>query len=92
MKQYKLMNEFGKIYLSDTPGLYGGNKELKIYGELDCKSALQWIKKGYYVKNRVFFANEEIAIKAGYRPCGVCMREKYKLWNEKQKLTLKRTK
>jgi methylphosphotriester-DNA--protein-cysteine methyltransferase len=32
------------------------------------------------VKHRVFFANEETAVAAGYRPCAVCLRERYAAW------------
>ena len=39
-KIYKLMGADRKIYESETPGQYGGNKKLKIYGRLDCPSAL----------------------------------------------------
>lgn len=53
----------------------GGNANLKIYGTLNCKSG-----KRLKTKNRVFFANEAEAIEKGYRPCGHCMRTKYKLW------------
>lgn len=81
-KKYKLINDSGNQYLSDTKGLFGGNKKLKIYGRLDCPSALRWIAKGHYVQNRVFFKNEETAIKAGYRPCAVCMPDEYKKWKE----------
>jgi methylphosphotriester-DNA--protein-cysteine methyltransferase len=28
----------------------------------------------------VFFADEETAIAAGFRPCGACQREKYRAW------------
>jgi methylphosphotriester-DNA--protein-cysteine methyltransferase len=77
---YKLRDENNKEYLSDTPGLLGGNKSLKIYGHLDCSSALRWIAKGHYIRHRVFFKDEETAIKAGYRPCAVCMPEAYKTW------------
>jgi methylphosphotriester-DNA--protein-cysteine methyltransferase len=28
----------------------------------------------------VFFADEETAIAAGFRPCGACMREEYRRW------------
>ena len=56
----------------------------KIYGRLDCPSALRWIAKGHYVKNRVFFKDEATAIAAGYRPCAVCMPNEYKKWKEKQ--------
>lgn len=81
---YKLIGKDGKQYLSETPGTLGGHKKLKIYGRLDCPSALKYIEKGQYVKQRVFFADEETAIAAGYRPCGVCMKEKYKKWKESQ--------
>ena len=49
---------------------------------LDCKSAIRYIQKGEYVKHRVFFADELTAIEAGYRPCGVCMKERYKQWKK----------
>ena len=90
---YKLINDKGEEYLSDIPGTLGGNKRLKIYGRLDCPSANRWIEKGYYVNDRVFFKDEETAIKAGYRPCAVCMRKEYEEWKHEQKsliYTLKR--
>ncbi len=79
-KQYKLLGTDGKIYLSETPGTFGGNGKLKIYGRLDCPSALSTIKRfpGSYEKSRVFFADEKTALAAGYRPCGNCLREKYR--------------
>ena len=83
-KTYKLVDENGKPYLSQTPGTIGGYKKRKIYGRLDCPSALRHIAKGEYVKYSVFFADEETAIKAGYRPCGICMKEAYKVWKAKQ--------
>ena len=88
-KLYKLINENGEEYLSDVPGTLGGNKRLKIYGRLDCSSANKWIGKGYYVKDRVFFLNEDIAIKAGYRPCAVCMKKEYEAWKKQQKVLTK---
>ena len=78
-KEYKLMSVNGQ-YLSKIPGTLGGNKKLKIYGKFDCKSALNWIQKGKYISNRVFFEDEEKAKEAGYRPCGICMRKEYKKW------------
>ena len=79
-KQYKLLNANGEIYLSDTPGIFGGNGKLKIYGRLDCYFALSTIKRfpGSYEKSRVFFADEKTALTAGYRPCGNCLKAKYK--------------
>ena len=73
------------IVLSKIPGTLGGNKKLKIYGKLDCKSALTWLDKGYYVNNRVFFENEEVAKELGYRPCSVCMKKEYKIWKQNNK-------
>ena len=79
MKQYKLLGPDGKQYLSETPGTLGGNGKLKIYGRLDCPSALSTIRRfpGSYEKSRVFFADEKTALAAGFRPCGNCLREKY---------------
>ena len=78
-KSYKLLDINGE-YFSKIPGTLGGNKKLKIYGKLDCKSALNWINKGKYVSNRVFFEDEEKAKEAGYRPCGICMKKEYQKW------------
>lgn len=86
-KQYRLIGADGKEYLSDEKGALGGNKQLKIYGRLDCYSALNALKRptrDAYIKNRVFFKDEETAIAAGYRPCGNCMREQYKKWKAAQ--------
>lgn len=80
MKQYKLLGPDGKQYLSETPGTLGGNGKLKIYGRLDCPSALSTIRRfpGSYEKSRVFFTDEKTALAAGFRPCGNCLREKYR--------------
>ena len=80
MKKYKLLGADGKIYESETPGTLGGNGKLKIYGRLDCPSALSTIRRfpGSYEKSRVFFADEKTALEAGYRPCGNCMRAQYR--------------
>lgn len=80
MKKYKLIGRDGKPYESTTPGTLGGHKRNKGYGKLDCRSALLWIGKGYYVKHRIFFADEATAIAAGYRPCATCMKEHYAIW------------
>ena len=83
-KKFKLIDSNGQEYLSSTPGKLGGHRKLKIYGRLDCPSAKKWIEKGHYVSNRVFFANEAIALAAGYRPCAKCMPEQYKKWKEQK--------
>lgn len=84
MKTYKLLGADGKIYESENPGLLGGNGKLKIYGRLDCPSALSTIRRfpGSYEKSRVFFADEKTALAAGYRPCGNCLRQKYREYME----------
>lgn len=56
---------------------FGGNKKLKIYGTLQCKSGKRMKKQ-----NRFFFVSQNEAIKHGYHPCGNCMIERYKTWNE----------
>ena len=84
MKVYKLLGADGKIYESETPGQFGGNGKMKIYGRLDCPSALSTIRRfpGAYEKHRVFFADERTALAAGYRPCGNCLRQKYREYME----------
>lgn len=81
-KEYSLLTENGVIP-SKIPGTVGGNKKLKIYGKLDCYNALNWISKGYYIDNRVFFENAEIAERLGYRPCAKCMKKEYIKWKNK---------
>ena len=80
MKMYKLIGADGEQYLSETPGTFGGNGKDKIYGKLDCGTALRSIREypGVYEQHRVFFADEKTALAAGYRPCGNCLREKYR--------------
>ena len=80
--RYFLTDRNGKQYLSAKPGQLGGHRKLKIYGKLDCPSANHHIANGDYVRHRVFFADEETATAAGYRPCGVCMKEKYQEWKD----------
>jgi methylphosphotriester-DNA--protein-cysteine methyltransferase len=57
---------------------FGGNKKLKIYGTLYCTSG-----KSMKIENRVFFNSEKEAIEQGYRPCGHCMKNEYKKWQNK---------
>ncbi len=80
---YTLLDAHGRPYLSETAGLLGGNSKDRIFGELDCWSATRWVGRGYE-RIRVFFADEETAIAAGYRPCGHCMRDKYRQWKSGQ--------
>jgi hypothetical protein len=79
-KLYKLLGADGKEYLSPTKGTLGGHRRLRLYGRLDCRSALSYISKGHYVEHRVFFKDEATAISAGYRPCSRCMPQEYRAW------------
>lgn len=75
-----LIGPDGVAYESSRPGRLGGHRGTRIYGRLDCPSALRAIKRGGYVRDRVFFAGERDAIAAGYRPCAVCLPEAYRAW------------
>ena len=57
---------------------FGGNKKLKIYGTLQCKSGKRMKKE-----NRVFFGSEKEAINKSFRPCGHCMKDEYEAWKNK---------
>jgi len=35
------------------------------------------------VANRVFFADEDTARAAGYRPCAVCLPDRYRSWRDR---------
>ena len=61
-------------------GTIGGHRLTRIYGRLDCPSALRAIAKGGYVTHRVFFADEATAVAAGYRPCARCLPVQYREW------------
>lgn len=80
-KQYTLIGPDGEQVRSAVPGTLGGNRRLKIYGSLDCRSAIGSLPTGY-AKHRVFFADEATAIAAGYRPCATCMQDEYRAWVE----------
>ncbi|MCJ7932213.1 MAG: metal-binding protein [Chryseobacterium sp.] len=54
---------------------FGGNKKLKIYGLLGCNAGKRMKRE-----NRIFFISEQEAVLNNYRPCGLCMKEKYKKW------------
>jgi methylphosphotriester-DNA--protein-cysteine methyltransferase len=54
---------------------YAGNRRLKIYGTLQCVSG-----KRMKQENRIFFTSESEALHLGFRPCGHCMRARYRQW------------
>jgi len=70
-KLYQLIKKGDIICAGYMPG--------KIYGRLDCASG-----KRMSPANRIFFKSALEAAATGYRPCGNCMREEYKLWKNKQ--------
>jgi hypothetical protein len=84
VKKYTLIGADGKLFDSEAPGTLGGYRPAKIYGSLDCRSALKAIEKGGYAKHRVFFLDESSAVAAGYRPCAKCMPDQYTKWKAQQ--------
>jgi len=78
--KYILLGADGQPYASEERGRWGGHRGTRIYGRLDCPSALRAIARGGYARHRVFFADEATALAAGYRPCAVCCRDRYDAW------------
>jgi hypothetical protein len=74
---YTLLGPDRSYYRGATPGTLGGNRRGRLYGRLDCPSALRAIAGGGYVDSRVFFADEATATRVGYRPCAVCLPIQY---------------
>ncbi|MFG2501259.1 Ada metal-binding domain-containing protein [Streptomyces sp. NPDC048441] len=79
-RTYALRGPDGSPFPSSTPGTLGGHSRGRLYGRLDCPSALRAIARGHYVTHRVFFADEATAVAAGYRPCAVCLPAQYARW------------
>jgi methylphosphotriester-DNA--protein-cysteine methyltransferase len=77
---YILIGADGCPYQSPAKGLWGGHRGTKIYGRFDCPAALRAVVRGGYAKHRVFFADEAAATAAGYRPCGICCKDRYQEW------------
>lgn len=80
MTTYTLTGADGHPYESEVKGQWGGHRRTKIYGRLDCPSALRAIARGGYTWRRAFFADEATAIAAGYRPCATCCPDRYQAW------------
>ena len=75
---HRLLGADGTERPSAAPGTLGGHRRSKIYGRLDCPSALRAIARGGpYASHRVFFASEADAVSAGYRPCTICLPTAY---------------
>ena len=84
-RSWTLIGADGEPYLSETPGRFGGHRRRKLYGLLTCRSAAQALARGGYARERVFFSDEATAIAAGYRPCAVCLPERYAAWKATRK-------
>ena len=80
MKTYTLTGPDGEPYQSAEKGQLGGHARTRVYGRLDCPVALSLLRRGFEPRHRVFFADEETAVAAGFRPCGACMRDRYAGW------------
>lgn len=83
-KRYTLLGSDGRPYRSSVPGTLGGHRGSRIYGRLDCRSARAALAAGGYLAHRVFFADEQTAIAAGYRPCAVCLPGAYRTWKQRR--------
>ena len=81
---YTLLGADGRPYQSAEKGLLGGHRRTRVYGRLDCPVALSLLRRGFEPRHRVFFADEETAIAAGFRPCGACLRDRYRSWRVRQ--------
>jgi methylated-DNA-[protein]-cysteine S-methyltransferase len=80
MKKYTLIGADGVPYTSTVPGTLGGHRADRIYGRLDCPGAARAIARGGYIANRVFFADADTAVAAGFRPCAGCLPDDYRAW------------
>jgi methylphosphotriester-DNA--protein-cysteine methyltransferase len=85
-KHFKIINIIAHSNISDSDLrqkirqkaiCFGGNKNLKIYGKLNCATGKRMLRK-----NRIFFASSVEAIESGFRPCGHCLKNDYKKWKD----------
>jgi methylphosphotriester-DNA--protein-cysteine methyltransferase len=84
VRRYTLLGPDGVAYRADTPGALGGHRRGRIYGRLDCPAALRALARGGYARHRVFFADADTAVAAGYRPCAVCLPREYRAWRSRR--------
>lgn len=73
MAPFTLIGADGRPFASPVKGTLGGHRRTKVFGRLDCPVALRHVANGTYRKNRVFFADADVAQTAGYRACRVCL-------------------
>lgn len=81
-----LVGADGRPLASPIPGTLGGHRRTKVYGRLDCPTALRHLAKGQYADHRVFFADQATAVAAGYRPCASCLPDAYRRWKAERRL------
>ncbi len=82
---YMLTDRNGQKTPSVFPATLGGNARSKLYGRLECPSALRAIARAdSYARTRAFFADEETAVAAGYRPCASCLPLAYRAWKARR--------
>ena len=81
-KLYTLTNEHNQEYQTTERGTVYGCKSTKIYGCRNCPAPKHAIGMGTY--KGVFFKDELTAIKAGYRPCGTCLKAKFNIWKARK--------
>jgi hypothetical protein len=79
-RTWTLIGPDGEPDAALAPGTLGGHRRGRIYGRLECPAALRALARGGYVRDRVFFADEQTAVAAGYRPCAVCLPDRYAAW------------
>jgi hypothetical protein len=83
-RTWTLLGSDRRPFESKVPGTLGGNGRARIYGRLDCASALRALREGGYAEYRVFFLDADSARAAGFRPCGTCLRDEYTVWKAAQ--------
>jgi methylphosphotriester-DNA--protein-cysteine methyltransferase len=79
-RTYVLTSATGDPFESEKPGTVAASRRTRIYGRLDCPAALKKLQRGGYSSHRVFFADQQTALAAGYRPCGTCLKADYDAW------------
>jgi len=65
------------VKIKNREFVFAGNKNLKIYGFLNCRSGKRMKRE-----NRIFIESEQQALESDYRPCGHCMKRKYEEWKQ----------
>ena len=78
-EQYIIVHGNKTVSLSDQPTQLGGNLRTKTFGRLNCPSVVN--KSKHTCHNQVFFEYEENAILTFFKPCGICMKELYRNWD-----------